>query len=100
VKTSIDWMVRAYGADPRQAHAGAVAYLKMWGLAVGGWQMGRAALVVADELAAGKGDAAFQRAKITTACFYVESLLPQALAFAHSIEHGGESALALADEAF
>ncbi len=100
VKTSIDWMVRAYGADPRQAHAGAVAYLKMWGLAVGGWQMGRAALVVADELAAGKGDAAFQRAKITTARFYAESLLPQALAFAHSIEHGGESALALADEAF
>ncbi len=100
VKASIDWMVRTYGADPRQAHAGAVAYLKMWGLAVGGWQMGRAALVVADELAAGKGDAAFQRAKITTARFYAESLLPQALAFAHSIEHGGESALALADEAF
>ncbi|MCC7039654.1 MAG: acyl-CoA dehydrogenase [Burkholderiales bacterium] len=100
VKASVEWMVRTYGSDTRQAHAGAVAYLKMWGLAVGGWQMGRAALAVAKSLAAGTGDAAFQRAKIVTATFYAESLLPQALAFAHSVQHGAPSALALADEAF
>ncbi len=100
VQASVDWMVPAYGQNPRQAHAGAVAYLKMWGLAVGGWQMGRAALVAADRLADGAGDATFHRAKITTARFYADSLLPQASAFAHSIQYGGDSALALPEEAF
>jgi len=100
VLASVEWMVPAYGERPRQAHAGAVAYLKMWGLAVGGWQMGRAALVAADKLAAGQTDAAFNRAKIATARFYADSLLPQVTALAHSIQYGGESALALAEEAF
>ncbi len=100
VQAAVEWMVPAYGQHPRQAHAGAVAYLKLWGLAVGGWQMGRAALVAADQLAAGEGDAGFLHAKIATARFYADSLLPQVSALSHSIVHGGESALALAADAF
>ncbi len=100
VKASVDWMVPAYGEHPRQAHVGAVAYLKMWGLAVGGWQMGRAALVAADRLAAGHPDAGFNRAKIATARFYADSLLPAVAGLAHSIRHGGDSALALGADAF
>ena len=34
-------------AATRAAHAAAVPYLKLWGLAAGGWQMGRAALAAA-----------------------------------------------------
>ena len=100
LQTAIDWMVTAYGQQPRAAHAGAVAYLKLWGLAAGGWQMGRAALVAADHLAAGDGDAQFLHAKIATARYYADCLLPQASGLAHTIIHGGESALALAAEAF
>lgn len=100
VQAAVEWMVPAYGQHPRQAHAGAVAYLKLWGLAVGGWQMGRAALVASDQLSAGEGDAAFLQSKIATARFYADSLLPQVSALSHSIVHGGESALALAADAF
>jgi len=100
LQAAVDWMVPAYGREPRAAHAGAVAYLKLWGLAVGGWQMGRAALICADRLAAGEGDAAFQHAKIATARYYADALLPQVSALAHTVIHGGESALALAAEAF
>ena len=70
------------------------------GSSLGGWQMGRAALICADRLAAGDGDAAFQHAKIATARYYADALLPQASALAHTVIHGGESALALAAEAF
>ena len=42
----------------------------------------------------------FLRAKIATARFYADALLPQASALAHTIVHGGESALALAAEEF
>jgi alkylation response protein AidB-like acyl-CoA dehydrogenase len=99
-QSAIEWMVPAYGAHTRAAHAGAVAYLKLWGLVAGGWQMGRAALIAADQLASGAGDARFLEAKIATARYYADTLLPQTSAFAHAIVHGGESTLALAADAF
>jgi 3-(methylthio)propanoyl-CoA dehydrogenase len=100
LQSAIEWMVTAYGQQPRAAHAGAVAYLKLWGLAAGGWQMGRAALIAADHLVAGTGDPQFMHAKIATARYFADGLLPQASGFAHTIVYGGESALALAAEAF
>jgi hypothetical protein len=100
VQSAVEWMVPAYGQQPRVAHAGAVAYLKLWGLAAGGWQMGRAALVAAERLANGDGDSQFHRAKIATARYYADALLPQTSALAHTIIYGGESALALAADEF
>ena len=61
---AIDWMVPAYGTQPRAAHAVAVPYLKLWGLVAGGWQLGRGALAAARRLADGTGDARFLTAKI------------------------------------
>ena len=100
LQSAIDWMVPAFGQQTRAAHAGAVPYLELWGLVAGGWQMGRAVLIAADQLAAGDGDARFLQAKIATARFYGDSLLPHASALTQTILHGGESALALAVEAF
>ncbi|MEO8004840.1 MAG: acyl-CoA dehydrogenase [Betaproteobacteria bacterium] len=100
LQSTIEWMVTAYGQQPRAAHAGAVSYLKLWGLAAGGWQMGRAALIAADHLVAGTGDPQFLHAKIATARYFADCLLPQASGLAHTIVYGGESALALAAEAF
>jgi hypothetical protein len=97
---AVDWMVPAFGQNPRAAHAGAVPYLRLWGLVTGGWQMGRAALVAAKHLAAGTGDARFMHAKIVTARYYAECLLPQATGLAQTVVHGGDSALALAAEQF
>ncbi|MEP6679566.1 MAG: acyl-CoA dehydrogenase, partial [Betaproteobacteria bacterium] len=100
LQAAIDWLVPAYGSSVRLAHAAAVPYLKLWGLTAGGWQMGRAALVAADHLAKSEGDAEFLRAKIATARFYAECLLPQAEAFAQSITEGSDSVLALSAEQF
>jgi acyl-CoA dehydrogenase len=100
VQNAIEWLVPAFGQQPRVAHAGAVSYLKLWGIVAGGWQMGRAALIAADRLAAGEGDSQFWNNKIATARYYSDALLPQAAALAHTVIHGGESALALAAEDF
>ena len=48
----------------------------------------------------GEGDADFLRAKVTTARFYAEALLPQAEAFAQSITGGSDAALALTADQF
>jgi hypothetical protein len=100
LQSAIEWMVPAYGQQPRAAHAGAVAYLKLWGLVAGGWQMGRAALAAADDLAQGKGDAQFMQAKLATARYYADAILPQVSGYAHAVTKAGDSALALAAEAF
>jgi acyl-CoA dehydrogenase len=100
VRKAIDWVVLAYGANTRAAHAGAVPYLELWGTVVGGWQLGRAALIAARHLKEGTGDARFLSAKIHTARFYADYVLPRAAALSHTITEGGESALALAAEQF
>jgi acyl-CoA dehydrogenase len=96
----VDWVVASFGTKPRAAHAAAVPYLKLWGLVVGGWQMGRAAQIAAQRLAQAKGDASFYRGKIATARFYAQSILPHAGGLARSIAGGSEAVLALADEQF
>ncbi|HET9763105.1 MAG TPA: acyl-CoA dehydrogenase [Casimicrobiaceae bacterium] len=100
LKSAVEWIVRSSGSDPRAAYAAAVPYLKLWGLAAGGWQMARAALAAAKRLAAGEGDAGFYRAKIATARFYADYFLPQTIALQHAVVTAGESVLALADEQF
>jgi len=97
---AIDWVVGAFGTKPREAHAGAIAYLRLWGLTVGGWQLGRSALVAARHLHEGVGDARFLRAKIVTARYFAECLLPQANAWREALIEGGEAAVAMPVESF
>ncbi|MEP6655586.1 MAG: acyl-CoA dehydrogenase [Betaproteobacteria bacterium] len=100
LREAVDWMVPAYGKQSRAAHAGAVSYLKLWGVVAGGWQLGRAALMAARHLANGTGDKRFLQAKIVTARYYMDNVLPQAQSLAQAVIGGGESALALAADQF
>jgi hypothetical protein len=100
LQEAIDWVVASYAERPRVVHAAAVPYLMLWGLVAGGWQMSRAALIAHDRLARGEGDERFLRAKLATARFYGEALLPQAEGLAQGITRGGEAVLALPAEQF
>jgi len=100
LQSAIDWIVQTFGNNPREAHASSVPYLKLWGLCAGGWQMGRAAIAAAEKLQRGGGDASFLRAKIATARFYAECLLPQADAYSQAVVGGSASVLAIPAEQF
>ena len=89
------WLVATYPADAKAAAASAVPYLKLCGIVAGGWQMARAALIAQKQLAAQQGDAEFYRAKLITARFYAEHILPQAAALSHTVVKGAGSVLAL-----
>jgi alkylation response protein AidB-like acyl-CoA dehydrogenase len=86
-------------ASPNAVFAGSVPYLMLAGNVVAGWQMARALMVAEDRLAAGE-DAEFMTAKIATARFYAEHVLPKAPGLRDSIVDGGDSVTALALEAF
>ena len=84
-------------SDTKAVYAGSVAYLRLCGLVLGGWQMARS-LLAAERLR--DADPSFYHAKITTARFFAEHLLPQAQALATSIVESGQSTNALAVEQF
>jgi len=94
------WMLAHYDNDPREAAAGAVPYLELTGTVAGGWQMARAARIAHRLLADGEPSGAFLRAKMTTARFYAEHVLPQAGACRDEITMGAASTLALEDALF
>jgi acyl-CoA dehydrogenase len=95
-----DWLLATFQHDMRAAAAGAVPFLKLFGVVAGGWQMGRAALIAKRRLDEGAQDYDFYRAKIGTARFYAEHILPLAQAYKHEIVNGAASVLALEEAHF
>ena len=86
--------------NPRAVYAGSVPYLKLAGIVAGGWALAQLALAARRELDAGEGDAAFLRAKLETARFFGEHILPQVHALSVAILHGSDSVLSLNEADF
>ena len=76
---------------PARAYAVAVPYLHLCGRVLGAAMMARSAAIAAARLAGGAGDENFYRAKLQTARFYAEHLLPQSLGLLRIIKSGGAS---------
>ncbi len=85
-ESCVAFIVAQAKAEPKRVYAGAVGYLRLAGLLLCSWQMARALLAALDQQAA---DPAFHGAKVNTARFYAEALLPQAQALAASVLAAG-----------
>ena len=77
------------------ALAGSVPFLRLAGTALGGWLLARSALVAQGKLATRDGDPAFLEAKLITARFYAEVILPPALAQLGPLKAAGRTVFAL-----
>ena len=96
---AVDYIAANAKPNPNGAYAASVPYLMLTGNLVAGWQLARALLIAEKQLAAGQ-DSAFMQAKIGTARFYAEHILPRTLAQSDSITGGADSVMALPVEAF
>jgi alkylation response protein AidB-like acyl-CoA dehydrogenase len=96
----LEGLIAAAREDIRGGFAGSVPYLKLAGLVLSGWQLARAALAARSAIDSGEPDTAFLNAKIATAAFFADHLLPQAGAIAHSIAEGASSVMALDELSF
>jgi alkylation response protein AidB-like acyl-CoA dehydrogenase len=86
--------------DPVEALGGATPYLRLFGQVIGGWILAREALAAHTVLTSGEGDKQHAEAKIATARFYVDNLLPQAGALVGSVKGGATGLFDIAPEYF
>ncbi len=93
-----NWLIANYDANPQAAAAGSVPFLKLTGIVVGGWLMARSAAIAAERLDAADGD--FYKAKIGTATYFAQHVIPEANSYRDAIVGGAESVLALEEALF
>jgi alkylation response protein AidB-like acyl-CoA dehydrogenase len=86
--------------DPEEAAAAATDYTRLLGLVAMGYCFAKAALLAQEKLAGGSDEADFYKAKLTTARFFFDRILPQATAAFLAIKSGKASMMALEAEAF
>jgi hypothetical protein len=89
------WVAQSVKADLAAALAGSVPFLRLAGTALGGWLLAKSALAAQGKLARRDGDPAFLEAKLITARFYAEVILPPALAQLGPLKAAGRTVFAL-----
>jgi 3-(methylthio)propanoyl-CoA dehydrogenase len=91
-----DW-VTAHRDAPNDVFAGATPYLRVFATVVGGWLLAKGAAAAQASIDAGEGDD-FLAAKVVTARFYAEQLLPQVAGLAGAVTAGADDLYALSPE--
>lgn len=98
--SATEWLFANFSKDAHVPGAVSYNFLMLMGTLAGGWQMARAAVVAEDKLAAGAADKEYLDAKVVTARFFAEQVLPMAQAYRRIIESGSDSIMALSEDQF
>lgn len=94
------WLLEQGAGDPDLVGSASYHFLMLFGYLCGGWLLARSALQAKSMLDQGAGDPAFLTAKMTTARFYCEQLLPRTQACLAGVETGSASTMALTADQF
>jgi alkylation response protein AidB-like acyl-CoA dehydrogenase len=86
--------------DPEEAGAAASEYLRLFGLVAVGYMWARMAEIAVAKVPTANGNAGFYKAKLTTAKFYMERILPQAGSLYLGIKSGKKAMMEFDDAAF
>ncbi len=94
------WLMQNAMQNPNNAGAAAYSYMHLMGIVTLGLMWLRMAKASGAVLANGADNQAFHQAKLTTARFFAERIMPEAGALRRKIEAGSETIMALPVEAF
>lgn len=92
------FIVEHAGPEPAVLGASAVAFLRLFGLVTVGFMWARMAMVALERAGGEEND--FYQAKLATARFYMQRLLPATAGLAESIMAGSGPVMELAEDAF
>jgi len=88
------WLAQHGIANPNDAGAGAVDYLRLMGIVVMGWMWARIAKLAQARLAAKPVNAAFYQEKLVAARYWMERMLPECAMLAERIQAGSATIMA------
>ncbi|HEX8241630.1 MAG TPA: acyl-CoA dehydrogenase C-terminal domain-containing protein [Allosphingosinicella sp.] len=94
------WLMQNGMANPNHAGAAAYPYMTLTGIVCLGLMWLRMAKASRAALANGGGDQAFHEAKLVTARFFAQRMMPETGALRRQIEAGSDTLMALPAEAF
>jgi acyl-CoA dehydrogenase len=89
LREATDAILEAFSAGQERALAVAVPYLNLCGFVTGGWLLAKSAAIALGRRAGAERD--FYEAKIASARFYAQQVLPRALALARIVQSGAPS---------
>jgi alkylation response protein AidB-like acyl-CoA dehydrogenase len=95
LQAASQWLMQNAMTNPNNAGAGSYAYMDLLGIVTLGLMWLKMARASSAALAAGAEDAAFHEAKLLTARFYAERIMPDAGALRRKLESGAESMMAM-----
>jgi hypothetical protein len=94
------WFMQNGMQNPNHVGAGAYHYMHLMGIVSLGLMWLRMAKASSAVLGNGAEDRGFHEAKLVTARFFAERIMPEAGALRRKIEAGGDTVMALPVEAF
>ena len=97
MQAATEGLIESGGASTDDGLAGATPYLRMFGTTVGGWLLAKSALQAKKQIDEGN-DSEFLHAKIETATFFAEQLLPQVSGLLPAAVSGAHSLYAIKPE--
>jgi hypothetical protein len=95
-----DWAVETFPDDQNAVAAGAVDFLRLFGIVSGGWLMAKGALAARAKLAAGDGDSRFLKGRLASARYFADHWLTQAPTLHIAVTEGAAAVLAIEEEQF
>src|ERR1700722_19308331 len=89
LREATDAILEAFAAGQERSLAVAVPYLNLCGYVTGGWLLAKSAALAVERRAGAERE--FYEAKLATARFYAQQVLPRALALARIVQSGAAS---------
>jgi len=100
LEEATNWLLGKAQDEPAVVYLAAFDYLMLAGSVIGAWQMGRAAEIAHRKLASKEANADFYKAKIITARFYAEEILPRSAGYLEAATSDSSSAMEMPEDQF
>jgi alkylation response protein AidB-like acyl-CoA dehydrogenase len=91
------WMAQNGLADPENAAAGSVEYLRLFGIVYMGYIWAQMAAIALQKLSEGTAEVDFYQAKLATARFTMQKILPQSVGLLATLTAGAKPVMAMQD---
>ncbi|MNE02055.1 Acyl-CoA dehydrogenase [compost metagenome] len=94
------WLMQNAMAKPDNAGAASNDYMHLFGLVALGFMWARMAKIAEEKLGSGEGNKDYLEAKLVTARYYFERIMPESVAHLARIQSGADSMMALNADTF